>query len=168
MLLTVTIQVRKARPPEELPVYFLNPDVVSEMEAKLVKVQQILQKGSFQDIDEYLRPKKAEFFLVTEGKYDVGSPTPGPCIFILDGQIEIAYYEKTVPVTPGRSLEYALIQCLVIYFILNLSYPHAFVQTLGIFQTVLLQNEGFDRCLMSFKLKALIKQLMPMLKKWKV
>lgn len=45
---------------------------VSEMEAKLVKVQQILQRGSFQDIDEYLRPKKAEFSLITEVREQFG------------------------------------------------------------------------------------------------
>ncbi|KAH9373353.1 hypothetical protein HPB48_018406 [Haemaphysalis longicornis] len=100
-----------------------------------------------------------------KGKHGDGSPTPGPCILNQDGQIEIAYNEKSVPVTPGRSLEYALILCLVIYFVLDISYPHAFGQTLGLLQTVLLQDEEFHRCLMSFKLKALIKQLKPIMKK---
>lgn len=63
------------------------------------------------------------------------------------------------------SLEYALIELLTIYYVLNLSYPHCFGQILGLVQTVLHESERFDRCLMSFKLKMMLKQLQPMQKK---
>ncbi|CAN8017216.1 unnamed protein product, partial [Ixodes persulcatus] len=79
--------------------------------------------------------------------------------------MEIVLYKRTVRLPPRCSLEYALIELLTIYYVLNLSYPHYFGQTLGLVQTVLHESERFDRCLMSFKLKMILKQLQPMQKK---
>ncbi|KAG0433679.1 hypothetical protein HPB47_019716, partial [Ixodes persulcatus] len=74
-LLKATLEARKAGPSDELPVYFLSPDVLTleaelrfkssleDMEAKLCEVRQTLNSESFLDIDCYLRPKRATFSL---------------------------------------------------------------------------------------------------------
>ncbi|XP_072140167.1 uncharacterized protein [Dermacentor andersoni] len=77
VLLEATLEARRKSPENELPVYFLNPDVLAleaelrfeasfeDMLAKLLHVRKMLGRTSFIEIDEYLRPKKAEFSLIS-------------------------------------------------------------------------------------------------------
>lgn len=133
---------------------------LEDMEAKLCEVRQILNRGSFLDIDCYLRPKRATFSLIALEEPAVDTPFPGSFIIRMrDGEHKITCGKCCVHLTPRFSLECALILCLAVYFVLNLPYLYAFGQTLGLLQTVLVKSEVFESCLMSFKLKTLLKEL---------
>ncbi|XP_049274161.1 uncharacterized protein LOC119402686 [Rhipicephalus sanguineus] len=149
MLLTATAQARSSNAPDDLPSYFLNPDVlafeaeirfkdaVEAMEAKLSKIQEILDRGSLMGLEEFVRPKaNAAVFTTAQ---ELGN--------------------SIVPLPPASSPEKAVILLLTVYFILNLSYPYAFGQFLGLVQTVVVKGEPFHSDLMSFKLKSLLKNL---------
>ncbi|XP_077519769.1 uncharacterized protein LOC144129465 [Amblyomma americanum] len=143
-LLHVTVETCKAEPPEQQPAYLLNADVLAleaeirfkatmqDMERILTVVQQSLHRGDFVELDGYHRSKNWEFFLITQ---------------------------NIISMAPGQSMESTLIVCLAFYFSLDLSYPHTFGQTLGLVQTLLLQHKKFDKCLIFFKLKSLLKGL---------
>ncbi|XP_040067469.1 uncharacterized protein LOC115317763 [Ixodes scapularis] len=170
-LLKATLDARKASPSDELPVYFLSPDVLAlqeelrfkssleDMKAELCEVRETLNRGSFFDIDCYLRPERATFSLIALKESAVDTPFSGPFIIRMrDGEHKITFGKCCVHLPPRFSLECALILCLAVYFILNLSYPYAFGQTLGLRQTVLVKSEMFESCLMSFKLKTRLKE----------
>lgn len=92
-------------------------------------------------------------------QHDTSKLVPGPCVVMEPGSERIVCKKQTVHLLPGCSVERGLILCLVIYFILDLSYPHAFGQTLGFLQTILVKNNAFEQCFISHRLKALFKQL---------
>ncbi|XP_054933915.2 uncharacterized protein [Dermacentor andersoni] len=170
VLLEATLEARRKSPENELPVYFLNPDVLAleaelrfeasfeDMLAKLQHVRNKLGRTSFIEIDEYLRPKKAEFSLISLETHERGVPIPGPCIVAQDGH-KVVCKGHTIDLAAGSSLEHALIICVTLYFILDITYPNAFGQTLGLVQTALAKREPFPRCLMSHKLTLCLKQL---------
>ncbi|XP_049274252.1 uncharacterized protein LOC119402880 [Rhipicephalus sanguineus] len=171
VLLEATLDARRKSPEDELPVYFLNPNVLAleaeirfqanfgHMESKLQDIRKTLGRASFIDIDKYLRPKKAEFALISLETHERDVPIPGPCIITQDEGNKVIYKGHTIDLAAGSSLEHALIVCLTLYFVLDVTYPHAFGQTLGLIHTALLKREPFARCLMSHKLKLLLKQL---------
>ncbi|XP_049526009.1 uncharacterized protein LOC125946555 [Dermacentor silvarum] len=65
---------------------------------------------------------------------------PGPCILKENGSFKIACKENIVALQPASSLEKAVILLLTVYFILNLSYPYAFGQFLGLVQQHVICN----------------------------
>ncbi|XP_070385032.1 uncharacterized protein [Dermacentor albipictus] len=170
VLLEATLEARRKSPENELPVYFLNPDVLAleaelrfeasfeDMLAKLQHICKMLGRKSFIEIDEYLRPKKAEVALISLETHERGVPIPGPCIIAQDGH-KVVCKGHTIDLAAGSSLEHALIICITLYFILDITYPNAFGQTLGLVQTALAKREPFPRCLMSHKLTLCLKQL---------
>ncbi|KAM7314144.1 uncharacterized protein ISCGN_003929 [Ixodes scapularis] len=116
-LLKATLEARKASPSDELPVYFLSPDVLAleaelrfkssleDMEAKLCEVRQTLNRGSFLDIDCYLRPKRATFSLIALEEPAVDTPFPGPFIIRMrDGEHKITF---------GKGLDFRRVVLLV-------------------------------------------------------
>lgn len=171
MLLVATAEARSSNAPNDLPSYFLNPDVLSfeaeirfkdsvqNMEAKLKKVQQILDRGCLMGLEKFVRPKKADATVFTTANELGNKSSPGPCLLKEDSSVKIVYKETIVDLPPTASTEKAVILLLTVYFILNLSYPHAFGQFLGLVQTVIVKSEPFDSGLMSFKLKSLLKDL---------
>ncbi|KAL1469984.1 hypothetical protein MTO96_004604 [Rhipicephalus appendiculatus] len=130
----------------------------SDMEAKLRDIRKTLGRTIFIEIHEYLRPKKAEFALISLETHGQDVPIPGPCIITQD-ESKVICKGHTTDLDAGSSLEHAIIICLTLYFVLDVTYPHAFGQTLSLIQTALVKREPFARCLMSHKLKLLLKEL---------
>ncbi|XP_049524497.1 uncharacterized protein LOC119453813 isoform X3 [Dermacentor silvarum] len=170
MLLAATAEARSSNAPDDLPSYFLNPDVlafeaeirfretVEAVAAKLRKMQEILDRGSLIGLEEFVRPKKADAAVFMTAQELGNRSPPGPCILKENGNFKIAWKKNIVALPPASSPEKAVILLLTVYFILNLSYPYAFGQFLGLVQTVV-KGEPFDSGLMSFKVKSLFKNL---------
>ncbi|XP_077551778.1 uncharacterized protein LOC144165982 [Haemaphysalis longicornis] len=171
MLLAATAEARGSIPPDDLPSYFLNPNVLSleaeirfkdtvdAMEAKLSRVQEILEMGSIMELEYFVRPRKADVPVFTTA-HELGEKSPpGPCILNDSNGLKIIWKEYVIDLPPTSSHEKAVILLLTVYFILNLSYPYAFGQFLGLVQTLVVKSEPFDSGLMSCKLRSLLKGL---------
>ncbi|KAH6934035.1 hypothetical protein HPB50_019652 [Hyalomma asiaticum] len=116
-------------------------DAVEAVEAKLCKMQKILDWGNLMGLEEFLRPKKADAEAFTTAKELGNRSPPDPCISKKNGNFKIACKENIVALPPASSPDKAAILLFTVYFILNLSYPYTFQQILGLVQAVLLKEQ---------------------------
>ncbi|KAH6929100.1 hypothetical protein HPB50_023398 [Hyalomma asiaticum] len=117
-------------------------DTMEAVEAKLCKMQKILDWGNLMGLEEFLRPKKADAEAFTTGQELGNRSPPDPCISKKNGNFKIACKENIVALPPASSPDKAAILLFTVYFILNLSYPYTFLQILGLLQRVFLKAKG--------------------------
>ncbi|KAH6948236.1 hypothetical protein HPB50_023241 [Hyalomma asiaticum] len=117
-------------------------DTVEAVEAKLCKMQKILDWGNLMGLEEFLRPKKADGEAFTTAQELGNRSPPDPCISKKNGNFKIACKENIVALPPASSPDKAAIFLFTVYFILNLSYPYTFLQILGLVQRVFLKAKG--------------------------
>lgn len=178
VLLRASINERKMNPPMCLPCYFLNEDIVA-MEAEVRfkdRISKMLERlrlakelvsemchseMDFIDIDDYLRGKHAKHALITlEDFSEEHAAIPGPCIFWgTSAKTLCCGRPNEVIELQDSSLARALILCLTIYYIKDLTYPSAFGQTLGLVQTVVYKAEKFPHCWANSKLLKILQKL---------
>ncbi|KAH6925942.1 hypothetical protein HPB50_012308 [Hyalomma asiaticum] len=101
-------------------------DAVEAVEAKLSKMQEILDWGNLMGLEEFLRPKKADAEAFTTAQELGNRSPPDPCISKKNGKFEIACKENIVALPPPSSPDKAAILLFTVYFILNVSYPYTF------------------------------------------
>ncbi|KAH6935104.1 hypothetical protein HPB50_003420 [Hyalomma asiaticum] len=117
-------------------------DTVEAVEAKLCKMQKILDWGNLMELEEFLRPKKADAEAFTTAQELGNRSPPDPCISKKTGNFKIACKENIVALPPASSPDKAAILLFTVYFILNLSYPYTFLQILGLVQRVFQKGPG--------------------------
>ncbi|KAH6933009.1 hypothetical protein HPB50_011552 [Hyalomma asiaticum] len=117
-------------------------DTMEAVEAKLCKMQKILDWGNLMGLEEFLRPKKADAEAFTTAQELGNRSPPDPCISKKNGNFKIACKENIVALPPASSPDKAAILLFTVYFILNLSYPYTFLQILGLVQRVFLKAKG--------------------------
>ncbi|KAH6919647.1 hypothetical protein HPB50_029365 [Hyalomma asiaticum] len=95
-------------------------DAVEAVEAKLSKMQEILDWGNLMGLEEFLRPKKADAEAFTTAQELGNRSPPDPCISKKNGNFEIACKENIVALPPASSPDKAAILLFTVYFIVNL------------------------------------------------
>ncbi|XP_049524555.1 uncharacterized protein LOC125946108 isoform X2 [Dermacentor silvarum] len=167
---------RKIDPPLSLPCYFLNEDIltveaqlrfkrtIDEVMDILCKVREIISEMcnhqmDYRDIDNYLRGNHAKSSLITSHFADVHE-SPGPTIVWSTSTKAIFCAEdELVSLKDDCMLEKALLLCLTVYYVKDITYPSAFAQTLGLVQSVLCKEESFPRCWANSKLLKILDKL---------
>ncbi|KAL1483292.1 hypothetical protein MTO96_033290 [Rhipicephalus appendiculatus] len=117
------------------------------------------QPMDFCAIDNYLRGTHAKYSVITGYLSDVhGSPGP---VIVWSSATKLIFCaeDEHVTLSDECTLEKALLLCLTVYYIKDVTYPPAFAQTLGLIQSVLHKEESFPRCWASSKLLKILRKL---------
>ncbi|KAL3184447.1 hypothetical protein MRX96_031739 [Rhipicephalus microplus] len=153
MLLAASAESHKSNAQDDLPSYFLNPDVlafeakirvgdsVEAMEGKLSEIQEISDRASLMRLQKFVLPKTADPAVVTTALEHGNKSSPD--ILNENGNFKISCKENIVALPPASSSEKAVL-LLTVFFMLNLPYLYAFWQFLGLEEIVVVKDEPFD------------------------
>ncbi|XP_064461557.1 uncharacterized protein LOC135371434 isoform X2 [Ornithodoros turicata] len=186
-LLKVTLLFRKDNPPETLPNYFLREHTLAhEAELrfglKIGEIEKLLyaklwqlakatgyvkaafaevtnEEPSYLAIDKYLKSRHTQQKLVMDACNPEMQKPLGPAIvFGEDKWVYGGSYDERILLNEECTLERALVMCLTIYYIKDLSYPLAYGQILLLLQRIVVKDSVPKAC-MNGKLKDFITRL---------
>ncbi|XP_040360705.1 uncharacterized protein LOC121048438 [Ixodes scapularis] len=178
LLLHATLRERKTSPVACLPCYFLNEDImtletelrfgdnVANLLQRLSKVKQLVsticnRQMDFAEIDDYLRGRHAKCALITLSDVSAeDTASPGPRIFWgISTKIVSCGGPGEIIKLNDATLEKALLLCLTVYYVKDITYPSAFAQTLGLVQSAISNGEKFPRCWANSRLVKILESM---------
>ncbi|XP_054724028.1 uncharacterized protein LOC129234150 [Uloborus diversus] len=174
-LLKKSFDIRRNDDVSELPTFLLTQKCLEtevelrlansmpEMEQKLMEALKNMSNefsvpGTVWELEKIMQTKRATWSAVTMGDYSSDQKRPGPSLFFGSTKTLVIGHQM-VHLDENCSLENACILLLGIYFILNLNFPSAFGQFLGVIQSIVVEKEKFPKQFSTNQLLQVTKKL---------